>query len=201
MSGRRIGTAALGKRRGLAESPDFIMSPSSLLAFRRVFSAALVLSVAFALTGCGTVGEDFNAGLREKVRGPDFATTLVPGTQATVFAAAVATAEELGFRVTRSRAAAGIVEGLSRLASDDALAGSRQRAIYVQLEERLDGVEVRVRFTEIVEDDFAKGGGRATEATLRDTPLIQVFQRRVAERVAAAEAAELAPTADALNSK
>lgn len=171
------------------------MTSSFLVGFRRVFSAALVLSAALAFPGCGTVGEDFNAGLREKVRGPDFATTRVPGTQATVFAAAVATTEELGFRVTRSRAAAGIVEGLSRLASDDALAGSRQRAIYVQLDERFDGVEVRVRFTEIVEDDFSKGGGRATEGTLRGTPLIQVFQRRVAERVAAA--GEDAKTADA----
>lgn len=164
------------------------MSPPSLIEFRRVFFAVLVVSAALAPAGCGTVGEDFKAGLREKVRGPDFVTTLVPGAQATVFAAAVATVEELGFRVTRSRAAAGIVEGLGRLASDDALAGSRQRAIYRQLDERLGGVEVRVRFTEIVEDDSTKGGRRATEATLRGTPLIAVFHRRVAERVAAADA-------------
>ena len=163
------------------------MSPPSLIEFRRVFFAVLVVSAALAPAGCGTVGEDFKAGLRDKVRGPDFVTTLVPGAQATVFAAAVATVEELGFRVTRSRAA-GIVEGLGRLASDDALAGSRQRAIYLQLDERLGGVEVRVRFTEIVEDDSTKGGRRATEATLRGTPLIAVFHRRVAERVAAADA-------------
>jgi hypothetical protein len=137
------------------------------------------------LVGCGTGGQDYTAGLREVVQGPEFRTEVLPAReQAAVHAAAVTALERMGFRVTRAGAARGIVEGVSRLHSDDHHAGSRQRAVYVRVRQNLDDVRVEVRFTEIVEDSFAKGPGRATETTLRDTPLHEVFRRNLDQALA-----------------
>lgn len=164
------------------------VGPVRVVSLRRRLGLFVGMGLMLAVPGCGTSGQDYTAGLREKVQGPDYRTTLLEDRQqGEVFTAAVAALENMGFRVTRSRAAAGVIEGMSGLRSDDALIGSHQRAVYVRLRQNLDAVRVEVRFTEIVEESFAKGPGRATENTLRDTPLHEVFLREVGKPPASPE--------------
>lgn len=155
----------------------------------RVWFVAVLLG-SLVWTGCGTSGQDFTAGFREKVSGPDFQREVMPGSQAAAFKASQRILYDMGFRLTRTRAAQGIVEAISGISSDSAHIGSRQRAAYVLLEDGVDGVEVRIRFTEIVEESFGRGAAGGTENTLRDTPLYQVFFRQLGVALAAeAEAA------------
>jgi hypothetical protein len=44
-----------------------------------------------------------------------------------------------------------------------------------------EGSNVRALFTEVLEDDFSKGRGRATENSLRDTSLYEVLFRHIEE--------------------
>lgn len=134
---------------------------------------------AVGLTGCGTSGQDFSAGFREKISGPEFQKQTFGGTQEQAFEATQKILYDMGFRLTRTRAATGIVEAISSISSDSAHVGSLQRAAYVRLDEVVGGVLVEVRFTEIIEDSFGRGSPGATENTLRDTPLYQVFFRQL----------------------
>ncbi|MET0263135.1 MAG: hypothetical protein ABW223_09575 [Rariglobus sp.] len=143
-----------------------------------------VLLACVAFSGCESVRNDFTSGVREKFNGPTYQKRVFTADSQVLFEAARASAEELGFRVTRAGAAQGVIEGLSALASDDRLSGSRQRTIKVRLESTLDqGVELAVLFTEVVQDDFAKGAGQGTETTLRDSPLYEAFFNAVGRRL------------------
>ncbi len=150
-------------------------------------SVGLAAVLALGLVGCGTSGQDFSAGFREKISGPDFQAKSYPGTQADAFELAQKIVSGLGYKVTRARAAQGIVEGLSTISSDNAHIGSRQRAVYVKLDEVVAGVSVEVRFTEIIEDSFGRGSAGATENTLRDTPAYSIFFRQMEDGLAARE--------------
>lgn len=157
---------------------------------RLSFGGLVALGLAMiGLAGCGTGGQDFGAGFREKIGGPDFEHRTLAGTQEQAFVAAQKILFDMGFKLTRTRAAQGIIEAIGRISSDSTHVGSRQRAAYVQLDEVVDGVQVEVRFTEIVEDSFGKGAGRATENTMRDTPLYEVFFRQLEESLADASPA------------
>ncbi|MFA6960343.1 MAG: hypothetical protein WC205_06315 [Opitutaceae bacterium] len=135
-----------------------------------------VLVVCLLLAGCESVRNDFTTGVREKFTGPSYIRRVVPGESASVFAAARASAEQLGFRITRSGPAQGVIDGVSGLASDDRLRGSRQRTVKVRLSPASEGgIEVAVLFTEVVEDDFTTGAGQGTESSLRNHPLYDAF--------------------------
>ncbi len=132
----------------------------------------LVLLAVFALAGC----ESVKTGMREKLSGPSYQTRAFTGESRAVFDAARSSAEQLGFRITRSGVAQGVIEGLSGLVSDDRLRGSNQRTIKVRLTPASDGsTEVAVLFTEVVEDDFSKGAGQGTETSLRNHPIYESF--------------------------
>jgi hypothetical protein len=140
---------------------------------RRLF---FVFAVCLAVTGCESVRNDLGAGVREKFSGPTYQRRVFAGEPRVVFDAARSAVEQLGFRITRAGAAQQVIEGLSGLASDDRLRGSRQRTVKVRLASTPEGgVEVAVLFTEVVEDDFSAGAGRATEVTLREHPLYAAF--------------------------
>ncbi len=141
-----------------------------------IFRLLVFLVFCLALAGCESVRNDVGAGVREKFGGPTYQRRLVEGEPRAVFDAARGAVEQLGFRVTRAGAAQQVIDGVSGLASDDRLRGSRQRTVKVRLAAAPDGgVEVAVLFTEVVEDDFSAGVGRATETTLRDHPLYDAF--------------------------
>lgn len=138
--------------------------------------AVWIVAVCLALAGCESARQGIATGVREKISGPVYQRQTVPGEVSAVFESARATAAQMGFRITRAGAAQGVIEGVSAITPDDRLRGSRQRTIKVRLAAALEGgVEVAVLFTEIVEDDFNEGAGRATEVSLRDHPLYAVF--------------------------
>jgi len=88
----------------------------------------------------------------------------------------------MGFRVDRTGGAAqGKIVAFSGLQSGQDLAASRQ--VRLQIEISPYGTESRVRalFTEVLEADFARGPGHATENGLKDTPLYEVLFRRIEE--------------------
>lgn len=145
----------------------------------------LALLVSFAFAGCESVRNDLGAGMREKFSGPVYQRRVIEADAQAVFDAARVTLEQLGFRITRAGAAQQVIDGVSGLASDDRLRGSRQRTAKVRLATASDGgVEVAVLFTEVVEDDFSAGSGRATETTLRDHPLYEAFFSALSGRLA-----------------
>jgi hypothetical protein len=135
-----------------------------------------VLLIALTLTGCETARQDFTTGVREKFSGPTYRQRVYAADTRAVFDAARATAARLGFRITRSGFAQGVIEGVTALDVDSRLKGTRQQTIKVRLAATLDGgTEVSVLFTEIVEDDFEKGAGLGTETALRNHPIYESF--------------------------
>ncbi|HEY8933261.1 MAG TPA: hypothetical protein VIM44_08120 [Rariglobus sp.] len=141
-----------------------------------IFRYILTLIVCLALAGCESTRNDFTASVREKFSGPTYQTRTFTGESRAIFDAAQATAQALGFRITRAGAAQGVLEGLSGLTNDDTLRSTRQRTLKVRLTGNSDrSTTVAVLFTEVVEDDFTKGAGQGTETTLRNHPLYDVF--------------------------
>jgi hypothetical protein len=144
-----------------------------------------VLLSLLALAGCESTRNDFSTGVREKFAGPTYVVREFPGDPRAVFEAARASVEQMGFSITRSGAAQGVVEGVSGLTSDDRLRGSRQRSVKVRLASTVAGAtEVSVLFTEIIEDDSSKGAGLATETPLRNSPLYAALFERMTETLA-----------------
>jgi hypothetical protein len=128
------------------------------------------------VSGCESVRNDFGAGLGEKLHGPTYQHRVLAAAPAAVFERARTALSQLGFRITRAGAAQGLIEGVSGLATDDRLRGSRQRTVKVRMESTLEGgTDVAVLFTEVIEDDFANGAGRGTETSLRSHPLYEAF--------------------------
>lgn len=137
-------------------------------------SAVLVLGAALLFSGCESTRHDIAGGVREKFSGPVYERRVFDATGEAVFDAALARTRDMGFRVTRSGQAQGVIEGVSGIVSDDTLRGSRQRTIKVKLSPvAAGGVEVAVLFTEIVEDEFGKGAG--SESSMRGDALYAVF--------------------------
>ncbi len=100
-----------------------------------------------------------------------------------VHAAARASLESLGFRYTRGGAKTGVLEAVSTVSSSGDLRGGRQLSLKAQVTAIGAGTQLTVQLTEIVEDNFNKGAGQATETPLRDTPLYEVLFREVEKTV------------------
>lgn len=138
----------------------------------RLLLAALCLSLA----GCETTRHEVADRVSEKFTGPTFVRRVYAAEPRLVFDQARAIIERLGFRVTKAGPTQGVLEGVSGLASDDHLRGTRQLKVKIRLTPTLDsGTEVAVLFTEIIEADFDKGAGQGTETSLRNHPLYESF--------------------------
>jgi hypothetical protein len=140
-----------------------------------IFRCLFAFLACLAFTACESVRHDIATGVREKVTGPTYSVRVFTSETRTVFDAARASAEQLGFRITRAGSAQGVIEGVSALDSDDRLRSSRQRTIKVRLTSAEGGTKVAVLFTEVIEDNFEKGAGQGTEASLRNSPLYETF--------------------------
>lgn len=141
--------------------------------------ALLVACVAF--TGCESLS-DATSGVREKFAARNEPRTKTfSGPPRVVFEAVRAAANGMGYRMTRGGPAQGEFEGISGVDVGDTAGSARQVGIKVRLHATLDGndTEVSVRFTEILEQNAGGGRGLATETTMRDTPLYEVYFRRV----------------------
>ncbi len=147
---------------------------------KSLVAVLLLATCSLALTGCESLG-DATSGVRER-----FAKRNEPRTRAftapprVVFDAVKAAADRMGYRQTRGGAAQGIFEGVSGVDIGQAAGSARQVAISVRLDDTLDGgTEMKVRFSEILEADSRGQMGMATETTMHDTPLYEVFFRNV----------------------
>lgn len=145
----------------------------------RRFATVFCVTVAlvFGLVGCASV----KTRVAERFSAPAYVTQTYAADSRTVFDAATAAVTQLNFRITRSGAAQGVIEGVSGLQSDDRLRGTVQRTIKVRLATNTEGkTEAGVLFTEIVEDDFNTGAGQGIETPLRNHPLYEAFFERLA---------------------
>jgi hypothetical protein len=143
---------------------------------------ALLVGV-FAVTGCDSLS-DATTSVREKFTArnePRTKTFSAP--PRVVFDAVKTAATNMGYRMTRGGPNQGEFEGVSGVGPGESSGSARQVGIKVRLHETLDetGTDVSVRFTEILESDSSNRMGMATESTMRDTPLYEVFFRHVQE--------------------
>lgn len=166
----------------------------------KFFPAFAVLIASLALAGCESFS-DATSSVREK-----FAARNEPRTKTfsapprVVFEAVRLAASNMGYRQTAGGAAQGSFEGIGGIDQGESARSSRQVGIKVRIHGALDGAgsDVSVRFTEILESDSSNRMGMATETTMQDTPLYEVFFRHVQEALGArATAAPVAPTAGA----
>ena len=145
--------------------------------------AATVLCL--ALAGCESV-RDVTANVRERVAARTAPHThLFTAESRELYAATRSAIDAMGFRFLRGGPAQGEIDAISGLSSDNALRMTRQLSMKVRLVAVPGGTEARVTLSEIIEDDFNKGAGHATESPLRDTALYEVLFHHIEQALAA----------------
>jgi hypothetical protein len=138
------------------------------------------LCCAALLAGC-------NSGVEDTVRsalGPREAprTRVVQGDQKAVYEAARAAADSMGYHYIKGGPAQGELVEMTGISTGDETGSSRQIAMRVRLEPDVEGsTSVSVAFDEILEADSSTQPGIATETPMKDTPLYEVFFRKVQE--------------------
>lgn len=137
------------------------------------------------LAGCES--DDFSdslhsvLGAREAPRSRVFAAD-----QKSVFTAAKAAVDQMGYRFIRGGPAEGRIDALSGISGGDDAASSRQISMKVRLDYAADsGTTVTVSFSEILEAESSNQPGMATETPMRDTPLYEVFFRNLQQALQA----------------
>ncbi|HRP04362.1 MAG TPA: hypothetical protein PLV87_05580, partial [Opitutaceae bacterium] len=141
---------------------------------------ACALLLCLVMTGCESVRSDLSAGVREKIHGPVFQTRVFAGTQRDVFEAARASVAGMGFKITRSGPAQGVIEAFNALSTGETLKTTQQLRLQVRISPVAEGCEVAALFTQMLENDFNKGRGQATENAVKNTSLYDVLFGRIA---------------------
>ena len=156
----------------------------------------IALTASLALSGCESLS-DAATSVREKFSPQnETRTKTFSAPPRVVWEAVHQAAGVMGYRQTAGGAAQGSYEGISGVDQGEVARSSRQVGVKVRIHATLDGTssEVSVRFTEILESDSSNRMGMATETTMRDTPLYEVFFRRVQEALGSrASAAPVVP--------
>ena len=148
---------------------------------RSLLPLSVIGACCFVAVGCEAVRSDIREGVREKVSGPRYRENTFSADSRATYEAARRAVLAMGYRIERAGAAQGNIEAFGGLQSGQDLAASRQ--IRLQIDISAYGTESRLRalFTEVLEDDFSRGPGHATENGLKDTPLYEVLFRRIDE--------------------
>ncbi len=147
---------------------------------KHILAVALMIG-AVVLAGCDTL-DDATSGIRDR-----FAARNEPRTKTfsspprVVYDGVKAAANTMGYRFVRGGPAQGEFEAVSGVAPGELAGTAQQLTMKVRLHATLDGTgtDVSVRFTQILEEDSRDRPGMATEATMRDTPLYEVFFRDI----------------------
>jgi hypothetical protein len=141
--------------------------------------ALLVACLAFA--GCESLSDAADSVRDRFSPRAEARTKTIAGSPRVVFDAVKLAAANMGYRQTAGGPAQGEFQGMSSVGAGDTAGSARQVGIRVHLHGTLDGAstEVSVRFTEILETDSSNRMGMATETTMKDTPLYEVFFRNV----------------------
>jgi hypothetical protein len=145
----------------------------------------LLLSLCSLLVGCQSM-ESAKDSVKERWTARNSGRTHVYAADSkAVYSAAREATRTMGFRILKGGAAQGTLEAIGGVQSDDNLRTSRQIGLKVRIGYAPEGSELRLFLTEMIEDDFDKGPGRATESPLMDTPLYEVFFRTVEQNLKA----------------
>jgi hypothetical protein len=138
----------------------------------KTFFALCLASGFLVLAGCDSLPSGSGGRL-----GPAPATTRIfQGTSRAVYDAAKASLAKMEFRVTKGGPAAGRIEAVSGLKSDESLRSTRQITMSIHISDLGDGTcEVSAVLKEAIEEDSVERQGFVTQSTLRDTPYYEVF--------------------------
>lgn len=139
--------------------------------------ALSLVALCVAVSGCDSISD-----VREKFAQRDEPRTKTFSAPPRVaYDAVKQAAANMGYRFTHGGPAQGVFEAVSGVGPGETAGSARQVGVKVRLHATLDGsgTDVSVRFTEIVEADSSHRMGMATETTMRDTPLYEVFFRNI----------------------
>ncbi len=144
-------------------------------------TSLFVVALSLLLAGCDSLS-DATSSVRDRFTGGNEPRTKnYSAPSRVVFEAVKQAASRMGYRMTHGGPAQGQFQGVSGVDAGPSAGSARQVGIFVRLHATLDGTgtDVSVRFTEILESDSSNRMGMATETTMRDTPLYEVFFRTV----------------------
>jgi hypothetical protein len=155
-----------------------------------ILAPAAVLAAVLAVAGCDSAS-DVAATVRTRLAPRQNAQTRTyAAAPRAAYDAAIRVAKDMGYRITKSGPAEGVIEGLSGVDVADSPGSARQVTLTVHLRPSVDGgTEVTASFEEIYEADSSRQPGIATEAPLRGTPQYEVFFRSLQEALRAGPAA------------
>lgn len=138
------------------------------------------LAAVMVLAGCETA----DLGLRERFQPSPAVTDNLSASPEAVFAATLDFLPTMGFKVTRSRVGAGIIEGISRVQVAGDMRGARQTTVKIALNPTLEGeTQIQVWMTEVIEDDYDKGPGLGTQTPLRDSALCKALVHGISRQL------------------
>lgn len=147
---------------------------------RAFFSLCFVAASLIVSPGCESVRSDIREGVREKIAGPQYRERSFGGDARATFDVTRRAVVAMGFRVDRAGGAAqGKLVAFSGVQTGQDMATSRQIRLQIDISPYGNESRVRALFTEVLEDDFARGPGHATENSLKDSPLYEVLFRRI----------------------
>lgn len=154
-----------------------------------LFSCGLL---SLLLAGCESFGER----VTEKFRPvPPRAETFAVDEKG-AYAAARTALTELAFTITGSSAARGKIEAAGPIGAGDTIKGSRQITASISIVPLIDGgTSVEISLLEVIQDDFDRGASMGTQTPLRDTPLYDVFFRKMRQSLGEPEPAVAQPPA------
>ncbi len=131
----------------------------------------LIATIVLGVAGCES-GDSFKEHISQRLA-PQPKVQTFAGDQHVVFEAALAALKSIDFRVTRSGAAQGVIEGISQIQGTDTLSGARQFTMEIHVRSyEANTTEVSV-FLRIQEESAAFSG--ATDLPLKDHALYDSF--------------------------
>src|ERR1022692_2463011 len=173
----------LGTRGGPRHSTLYLATTARAHSMK-ILPAITVCCAAALLAGCESGIEDTVRSAiapREAPRSRVF-----QADQKAAYAAALAAADQMGYRFVRGGLAEGRLEELSGISSGDDTGSSRQISMRVRLSpDEEAGTAVSVAFNEIIESDSKNLPGVATETPMRDSALYEVFFRNLQQALQA----------------
>ncbi|HEY1763665.1 MAG TPA: hypothetical protein VGF85_02000 [Opitutaceae bacterium] len=141
-------------------------------------TALVVLASAVLLAAC-------NSGVEDSVRSAlapreAFRSRVFQGDQKAVYEAARMAGDSMGYHYVKGGPAQGELTEMTGITEGEEVGSSRQIVLRAHLEPDVEGsTSISVTFNEILEPASTGQPGFATETPMRDTPLYEVFFRKV----------------------
>jgi hypothetical protein len=145
----------------------------------------ILLAVLIGLGGGCTSMDSVGSKMKDRMVTVPPRIRVVSGEVKQVYEAARQAMEHFDYHFTEGGPAQGRLEGLSRIEGGGGFDSSMQRSVSIRLE-ALDGgrVEIRLKLTEIIEEDSGRSARPATETPVRDPAAYDAFFEEVERRLA-----------------